>query len=84
MAPHMPTNPENQKNYLVNNIEWWADNQDEMEARFQVWLDPYPLTIGGRGRGPARRRPRRAPWPKPQRTGDGARAADARRRRHAA
>ncbi len=38
MAPHMPTNPANQKNYLVNNIEWWADNQDEMEARFQVWL----------------------------------------------
>ena len=38
MAPHMPTNPENQKNYLVNNIEWWADNQDEMEERFQVWL----------------------------------------------
>jgi putative spermidine/putrescine transport system substrate-binding protein len=38
MAKHMPTNPENQKNYLVNNIEWWADNQDEMESRFQVWL----------------------------------------------
>jgi len=38
MAPHMPTNPENQKNYLVNNIEWWADNQDEVEAKFQAWL----------------------------------------------
>jgi putative spermidine/putrescine transport system substrate-binding protein len=38
MAPHMPTNPENQNNYLVNNIEWWADNQDDVEARFQVWL----------------------------------------------
>lgn len=38
MAPHMPTNPDNQKNYLVNNIEWWADNQDEVEARFQAWL----------------------------------------------
>lgn len=38
MAPHMPTNPANQKNYLVNNIEWWADNQDDVEARFQVWL----------------------------------------------
>jgi putative spermidine/putrescine transport system substrate-binding protein len=38
MAPHMPTNPENQKNYLVNNIEWWADNQDDVEAKFQVWL----------------------------------------------
>ncbi|MFQ8430943.1 extracellular solute-binding protein [Amaricoccus sp. W119] len=38
MAPHMPTNPENMKNYLVNNIEWWADNQDEVEAKFQAWL----------------------------------------------
>ena len=38
MAPHMPTNPANQKNFLVNNIEWWADNQDEVEAKFQAWL----------------------------------------------
>ncbi|MCA8883768.1 MAG: extracellular solute-binding protein [Rhodobacteraceae bacterium] len=38
MAPHMPTNPANQKNYLVNNIEWWADNQDDVEVRFQAWL----------------------------------------------
>ena len=34
----VPTNPANQKNYLVNNIEWWADNQDEVEEAFQVWL----------------------------------------------
>ncbi len=38
MAPSMPTNPANMKNYLVNNIEWWADNQDEVEAKFQAWL----------------------------------------------
>ncbi len=38
MAPHMPTNPANQQNFLVNNIEWWADNQDEVEAKFQAWL----------------------------------------------
>ena len=38
MAEHMPTNPANQTNYLVNNIEWWADNQDDVEARWQVWL----------------------------------------------
>ncbi len=38
MAPHMPTNPNNQKNYLVNNLLWWADNQDDVEARFQAWL----------------------------------------------
>jgi putative spermidine/putrescine transport system substrate-binding protein len=38
MAPHMPTNPENMTRYVVNNIEWWADNQDEVEATFQNWL----------------------------------------------
>jgi putative spermidine/putrescine transport system substrate-binding protein len=38
MAPFMPTNPDNMQNYLVNNIEWWADNQDEVEAQFQNWL----------------------------------------------
>ena len=38
MAPHMPTNPANAKNYLVNNIEWWADNQDDVEVKFQAWL----------------------------------------------
>lgn len=38
MAPHMPTNPENQGNYLVNDILWWADKQDDLEARFQSWL----------------------------------------------
>ncbi|WP_037281159.1 extracellular solute-binding protein [Rubellimicrobium mesophilum] len=38
MAPFMPTNPDNMKNYLVNNIEWWSDHQDEVEAKFQAWL----------------------------------------------
>ena len=38
MAQHMPTDPANRGNILVNNIEWWADNQDEVEAVFQAWL----------------------------------------------
>ncbi|WP_180901878.1 extracellular solute-binding protein [Martelella soudanensis] len=38
MAPHMPTNPANMGNYLVNNILWWADNQDDVEQKFQSWL----------------------------------------------
>ncbi|XDA98286.1 extracellular solute-binding protein [Sulfitobacter sp. LCG007] len=38
MGPHMPTNPANQKNFLVNNIEFWADHQDDADARFQAWL----------------------------------------------
>ncbi|MBM9593364.1 extracellular solute-binding protein [Roseitranquillus sediminis] len=38
MGPHMPTNPENMGNYLVNDFIWWADNQDDLETRFQAWL----------------------------------------------
>jgi len=38
MGPHMPTNPANQGNYLVNNILWWADHQDELLERFTAWL----------------------------------------------
>ncbi len=38
MAPHMPTNPENAKNTLLYNYEWWADNRDDLDERFQAWL----------------------------------------------
>lgn len=38
MAPHMPTYPENFKNALANNFEWWADHQDEMIKRFSAWM----------------------------------------------
>ena len=38
MAPHMPTDPENSKNTLLFNYEWWADNRDDMNERFQAWL----------------------------------------------
>ncbi len=38
MAPHMPTDPKNAKTTLLYNFEWWADNRDEMDQRFQAWL----------------------------------------------
>ncbi len=38
MGPHMPTDPNNAKNTLLYNYEWWADNQDDMTKRFQAWL----------------------------------------------
>ena len=38
MAPHMPTDPDNAKNTLLYNYEWWADNRDDLDARFQAWL----------------------------------------------
>jgi len=38
MAPHMPTDPNNAKNTFVNNYEWWADNRDDLDAKFQAWL----------------------------------------------
>ena len=38
MGPHMPTAPANAKHILVNNIPFWADNQDDLNERFNAWL----------------------------------------------
>ncbi|MEO1018640.1 MAG: extracellular solute-binding protein [Pseudomonadota bacterium] len=38
MKPHMPTTPENFKNPIQKDPEWWADNGDEMSERFNAWL----------------------------------------------
>ncbi len=38
MAPHMPTDPNNAKTTLLFNIEWWADNQDDLNEQFNSWL----------------------------------------------
>ena len=38
VKPHLPTAPENFQNALQNSYEWWADNQDEMNERFNAWL----------------------------------------------
>ena len=38
MQPHMPTAPDNFKNALQNDFEFWADNQDELNERFATWL----------------------------------------------
>ncbi|MEO1745163.1 MAG: extracellular solute-binding protein [Pseudomonadota bacterium] len=38
MAPHMPTDPANMGNIIVNNIEWWSAYSDDVDAQFQAWL----------------------------------------------
>lgn len=38
MAPQMPTAPENFGNALQNDFEFWADNQEELNERFNAWL----------------------------------------------
>ena len=38
MSPHMPTDPNNAKNTFLYNYEWWADNRDDLDAKFQAWL----------------------------------------------
>jgi len=38
MAPHMPTDPANAQNTFLYNYEWWSDNRDDMDAKFQAWL----------------------------------------------
>ena len=38
MGPHMPTAPENFATAIANDFEFWADNQDELNERFNAWL----------------------------------------------
>ncbi len=38
MAPHMPTSPDNFKNAVQNDWQFWADNADELNERFNTWL----------------------------------------------
>ncbi len=38
MQPHMPTQPENSKNFLWNDVEWWSEREDDLTERFNAWL----------------------------------------------
>ena len=38
MGPQMPTAPENFQTALASDYEFWADNQDELNERFNAWL----------------------------------------------
>jgi len=36
MVPHMPTNPTNLKSHILMNPEFWADNQDEINEKWEA------------------------------------------------
>ncbi len=38
MESHFPTFSENAKYYLLSNVQWWTDNKEEMNERFNSWL----------------------------------------------
>ncbi len=38
MGPQMPTTPDNFATAIQNDFEFWADNQDELNERFNTWL----------------------------------------------
>jgi putative spermidine/putrescine transport system substrate-binding protein len=38
MGPQMPTAPENFATAIANDFEFWADNGDELNERFNAWL----------------------------------------------
>ena len=38
MGPQMPTSPDNLKTAIQNDFEFWADNQDQLNERFNAWL----------------------------------------------
>jgi putative spermidine/putrescine transport system substrate-binding protein len=37
MLPHLPTSPENAKQTLIYNYDWWAAHRDEVDAQFKAW-----------------------------------------------
>ena len=38
MGPQMPTNPDNLANAVQSDFEFWADNSDQLNERFNAWL----------------------------------------------
>ena len=38
MGPHMPTNPDNMEASFMTDFDFWADNKDELNERFQAWI----------------------------------------------
>ncbi len=38
IEPHLPNAQQNMTNAVLEDPEWWADNQDEMNERFAAWL----------------------------------------------
>lgn len=38
ILPHLPTSPNNFKNPLQSDFEFWADNADNLNERFNAWL----------------------------------------------
>ena len=38
ILPHLPTAPSNTKNWLKTSTEFWADNTEELEKRFNAWV----------------------------------------------
>ena len=38
ILPNLPTAPENSKNSLVVDTDWWADHADEMNERYAAWM----------------------------------------------
>ena len=38
MLPHLPNAAQNARNVVREDVEWWADNMDDMNERFAAWL----------------------------------------------
>ncbi len=38
MKPHLPTYSENSKKFLLSDVIWWSEREDELTERFNSWL----------------------------------------------
>ena len=47
MRAQLPTAPENTKNALRTDAQWWAQHQAKLDRRFHAWLTRRPFFFGG-------------------------------------
>lgn len=38
IMPHLPTAPQNTKNYFLSDVGFWADNREALSARMATWM----------------------------------------------
>ena len=38
ILPHLPTAPQNTKNYFLMDVQFWADNREALSARMATWM----------------------------------------------
>ena len=38
ILPHLPTAPENTKNFILTDVEFWADHRESLSSKMAIWM----------------------------------------------